>query len=90
MIARRVMISGRVQGVGYRAWVAREAARLMLNGWVRNRISGEVEAVFAGELQAVEAVIESCRRGPRLARVASVVVSETDEQPAGFEVRPTT
>jgi acylphosphatase len=66
---RRVMIRGRVQGVGYRAWVDHEARRLGLQGWVRNRRDGGVEAVFAGEEKIVTDMIASCRKGPYSARV---------------------
>lgn len=87
MIARHVLISGRVQGVGYRAWVAREAARRALSGWVRNLESGNVEAVFAGERQAVDGMIAACRKGPRLAQVVSVEAVETEHASSGFEIR---
>lgn len=87
MIARHVLISGRVQGVGYRAWVAREAARRALSGWVRNLESGNVEAVFAGERQAVDGMIAACREGPRLAQVESVEAVETEHASSGFEIR---
>jgi len=65
----RVIIRGLVQGVGYRAFVEHEAGRRNLHGWVRNRRDGSVEAVFAGPQDAVEAIIEDCRRGPSAARV---------------------
>ena len=71
-VARHVRITGRVQGVGYRAWVAREAARRGLVGVVRNRRDGSVEAVFAGEATDVEAMIAECRSGPQNAAVAEV------------------
>jgi acylphosphatase len=66
---RHVTISGRVQGVGYRAWVEDEAIARDLEGWVRNRRDGRVEAVFAGPAEAVTAMIAACRRGPSSARV---------------------
>jgi len=65
-------IRGRVQGVGYRAWVEDEATARGLEGWVRNRRDGSVEAVFAGPAEAVAAMIEACRRGPSSARVEAV------------------
>lgn len=68
----RVIIHGHVQGVGYRAFVEREAERRRLRGWVRNRRDGSVEAVFAGAQEAVEAMIEACRRGPAAARVSAL------------------
>lgn len=69
---RHVTIRGRVQGVGYRAWVEDEATARGLEGWVRNRRDGSVEAVFAGPADAVTAMVESCRRGPSSARVDAV------------------
>jgi len=72
----QVMIRGRVQGVGYRAWVEDEALRLGLEGWVRNRRDGTVEAVFSGEGAVVEQMIAACRRGPSAARVEAVDVKE--------------
>lgn len=70
---RRVMIRGRVQGVGYRAWVEHQARRLGLKGWVRNRRDGSVEAVFEGAEETVANMIASCRNGPPSARVDEVV-----------------
>ena len=63
---------GRVQGVGYRAFVEDEARRLGLRGWVRNRRDGSVEALFSGPRNDVDAVIEACRRGPFSARVSEL------------------
>jgi acylphosphatase len=64
-----VVIRGQVQGVGYRAFVEDEAALRGLEGWVRNRRDGSVEAVFAGPAEEVELMIEACRKGPWSARV---------------------
>src|ERR1700726_1178537 len=69
---RQVTITGRVQGVGYRAWVEHRAKNHDLEGWVRNRRDGSVEALFAGPAEIVSDMVESCRRGPSSARVASV------------------
>lgn len=77
-VARHVVIRGRVQGVGYRMWTEHLAERLGLEGWVRNRRDGSVEAVFAGAEQAVTAAIESCRSGPRGAQVDTIDVDEGD------------
>ena len=73
---RRVTIRGRVQGVGFRAWVEHEASRRALDGWARNRRDGSVEAVFAGPPATVAAMIEACRRGPPLARVDALDTHE--------------
>ena len=71
-VIRRVVIRGRVQGVGYRAWVEYQARRLGLRGWVRNRRDGSVEAVFEGAEAIVTDMVASCRRGPSSARVDDV------------------
>lgn len=71
-VIRHVVARGRVQGVGYRAFVQEEAFRHSLAGWVRNRRDGTVEAVFSGAEQAVSAVIAACRKGPLGARVEAV------------------
>jgi acylphosphatase len=75
-VSRHVVISGRVQGVGYRAFVEDEVVSLNLRGWVRNRRNGTVEAVFVGPADAVETVIGACRRGPWAARVDSIIERE--------------
>ena len=69
---RHVVIRGRVQGVGYRAWVADEASARHLEGWVRNVRDGSVEALFAGPADVVAAMIAVCGRGPSMARVDRV------------------
>jgi acylphosphatase len=71
-VIRRVLIQGVVQGVGYRAWVEREANARGLDGWVRNRRDGSVEALLAGPGTAVTEMIAACRQGPRMAKVAAV------------------
>ena len=87
---RQVAIRGRVQGVGYRAWVAHMAETHDLEGWVRNRRDGSVEAFFAGEAAVIEEMIAACRIGPPHARVASIASETTaEEPPVGFENRPT-
>lgn len=75
-IIRQLMISGRVQGVGYRAWLAHTAQARGLHGWVRNRRDGSVEAVLAGVAPTVTQMIEMCWRGPTSARVDNVLVEE--------------
>lgn len=90
MKALHLRIHGRVQGVGYRDWLVREARRHGVAGWVRNRQDGSVEALVAGEIGAVQAVVTACRRGPRLASVASIeeTLAEPPEEP-GFVRLPT-
>lgn len=85
-----VMISGLVQGVGYRAWTEREANARLLSGWVRNRRSGAVEAVFTGEAADVAGMLAACSAGPRMARVSAVDVDDLEQAEAGsFRVLPT-
>jgi acylphosphatase len=69
---RHVTITGRVQGVGYRAWVEHQARAHNLEGWVRNRRDGNVEALFAGSTDVVSEMVGLCRRGPVSARVDRV------------------
>ncbi|HRE17054.1 MAG TPA: acylphosphatase [Rhodocyclaceae bacterium] len=75
-VARHLIISGLVQGVGYRYATLCEARHLGLSGWVRNRRDGTVEAVVAGSGEAVAALIAWARQGPPAARVSDVRVSE--------------
>lgn len=92
MRARRVTVRGRVQGVGYRDWLVREARAHGLAGWVRNRRrDGSVEALLAGPEPAVAEVLSAMRLGPPLARVESVEEA-FDEPPGepGFRRLPTT
>ncbi len=74
--AVRVVISGRVQGVGFRAFIAREVARRQVVGWVRNRRNSTVEAVFIGEQDEVQDLVALCHDGPGPADVSEVSVTE--------------
>jgi acylphosphatase len=90
MRSLHVIVRGRVQGVGFRAWVEMEATARGLSGWVRNRRDGTVEAVIAGEAPAVDAMLGALREGPPAARVEALEVAEwADPVPPGFEMRPT-
>ncbi len=90
MAARRVIISGRVQGVGFRDWIAREAGRLGVSGWVRNRRDGALEALVDGDTGAVEELLRRCRRGPLLAEVTEIVEDLAEPWPEpGFHRLPT-
>lgn len=89
-----ILVEGRVQGVGFRAFVEREAVTLGLTGWVRNRRTGAVEAILAGPPQRVTSMVEACRNGPPASKVDDLyVIADTDSGRlghfAGFEVRPT-
>lgn len=82
MIRRRVFVSGRVQGVGFRASTVRAAAKHpALGGFVRNLADGRVEALFQGPRSEVEAMIAFCRKGPLLARVTGLEVLEEEPDP---------
>jgi len=83
--AKRLVIAGRVQGVGYRVWMVEKAHALGLSGWVRNRPDGTVEALIAGDIAAVEELSRLCRRGPRLVEVSSITGDLADPpEDAGF------
>jgi acylphosphatase len=81
----RVVISGRVQGVWFRGWASGVARGYGLDGWIRNRRDGTVEAVFAGPADAVDDMVRECRRGPPAARVVAVeIFGYADPVPPGF------
>ncbi|MBM3544986.1 MAG: acylphosphatase [Alphaproteobacteria bacterium] len=85
-----VRIEGRVQGVFFRAWTEEKARTLGLDGWVRNRRDGSVEAVFSGPPAQVEAMLRSCAQGPRDAGVTNVIITDQGgAPPSGFKVLPT-
>jgi acylphosphatase len=83
----KVVVHGRVQGVFFRATCARRAEALGVDGWVRNRSDGTVEAVFAGPGGPVGAMLDWCRQGPDLARVEDLELTEGVEDPGpGFRI----
>lgn len=90
-----VRIQGHVQGVGFRAFVQHEAERLDIKGWVRNRLNGDVEALFAGPTSAVDSLVALCWHGPDHARVTELSVYEpkpdelSREPLSGFRLLPT-
>jgi acylphosphatase len=86
----RLRITGRVQGVGYRAWAAGEARRLGLSGFARNRLDGSVEIVARGDPAALDALAAACARGPSAARVDVVERAPAlGLTPDGFSIKPT-
>ena len=86
----RLHIIGKVQGVGFRAWIEDAARARGLLGWVRNRSDGSVEAVLSGNAQAIAEMAEACETGPRLASVFHVDMTDHDGPvPARFTVLPT-
>jgi acylphosphatase len=87
-VRAHVLISGRVQGVCFRAYTVDEATAAGVTGWVRNTSDGRVEAAFEGEQPAVEAIIAWCRKGPPAARVNNVeVVWGAPKGEQGFGIR---
>lgn len=88
MIARHVHVTGRVQGVFFRAWTQEQAQRLGVNGWVRNCPDGSVEAHLEGSESAIQHITERMRKGPSDAQVDEVQVSDAElDGFTRFEVR---
>lgn len=88
--AIHLVIHGRVQGVGYRAWTSSVAREHGLNGWVRNRREGTVEALMHGEAEIVELVVEQCLKGPPAAKVTRIESEEWQgDVPEGFATQTT-
>ena len=87
----RLSITGRVQGVSYRAWTLRAAREKGLKGWVRNRLDGSVEALLSGPPDQVDALVAQCHKGPPAARVDGVAVFEAggESVPDDFTQAPT-
>jgi len=88
-VTKHLIITGRVQGVGFRFYMERKARALGVTGWVRNRRDGSVETVVQGTTGAVEAMIAWARRGPASAIVAEVRVTDASGDYAAFDTRPT-
>lgn len=88
--AVRVRIEGRVQGVWFRGWTVDTATALGLDGWVRNRRDGTVEALISGPADAVAQMVDHCHRGPGAARVTAVAVAPAvAPATSGFTQKPT-
>lgn len=81
-----MIMHGKVQGVWFRDSMRREAVRLGIGGWVRNRVDGAVEAVVQGEEQAVDAIVQWAHRGPRLAQVTRVEIVPVGGDYVGFTI----
>ena len=88
-MTKHLRLSGRVQGVFFRESMCREAAKLGVSGWVRNRRDGSLEAMLQGEAAQVEALVTWDRRGPAAARVENMAISEGNGEYSGFERLPT-
>lgn len=80
-VIRHIIVRGKVQGVGYRAWIEGEAVARNLAGWARNRKDATVEAVLSGPEDAVAALIAKCQHGPGMARVTAI-----NNEPAGEDM----
>jgi len=91
MIARRIVVRGRVQGVGFRQATLEAAASCAVAGWVRNRVDGTVEVFAQGDAREVARLVEWCRIGPRAARVTGIDIADgrVDVEIAGFRLLPT-
>ncbi len=90
IVARRIIVRGRVQGVFYRNWAVDTARRHALSGWVRNRGNGDVEILAMGRVEDLEDFASECRRGPFGAKVEDVSSEKAPREPVrGFERRPT-
>jgi acylphosphatase len=91
-VAKHLIITGLVQGVGYRASLMNQARALGLSGWVRNRLDGSVEAMVSGDTQSIQTIIDWARRGPPSAQVSNVAIVEADNSLVAnvtFEMRAT-
>jgi acylphosphatase len=87
-VTKHLIVSGRVQGVGFREYLRREAERLHVKGWVRNRHDGTVEAMLHGSPENVAEIVAWARRGPPSARVTAIQVNDASGEFESFEQRP--
>jgi len=89
MITKRLLITGRVQGVGFRNYIEYQARQLGATGWVRNRRDGAVEAMIQGSPETVQAMITRAHRGPPGSAVAEITVSDGHGSYIEFQILPT-
>lgn len=87
-VTKHLIVSGRVQGVGFREYLRREAERLNVRGWVRNRHDGTVEAMLHGWAEDVAKILSWARRGPPSARVTAIEVNDASGEFESFEQHP--
>ena len=85
---KHIVITGRVQGVGFRYWLYKTAVRNNINGWVKNKISGEVEALLIGNAVKIDNLIKLCKKGPPSSKVARIEVQNYQKEHFGksFEI----
>ncbi len=88
-VTKHLIITGRVQGVGFRYYVEYKARQFKINGWVRNRHDGSVEAMIQGAAEDIEAMIVRLHRGPPKAAVSDITVKDGEGSYADFQVLPT-
>jgi acylphosphatase len=88
VVQAHIFVEGRVQGVFYRAWIAKSAKKLGIKGWVKNRDDGLVEAIFIGPKPKIEIMLKECRKGPRLAKIKRINVywEEVPDRHFSFEI----
>ena len=85
---KHVVIAGKVQGVGFRYWLYKTATKKNINGWVKNKISGEVEALFIGDSEKINDLVKLCEQGPPASKVIKVQVQNHQREYLGksFEI----
>ena len=77
---KHIVINGKVQGVGFRYWLSETAKQKNIYGWVRNKVSGEVEALFIGDETKISDLIELCKKGPSSSKVTKIIVQNYQEE----------
>ena len=77
---KHIIISGKVQGVGFRYWLSKKANQKNIYGWVRNKVSGEVEALFIGDNAKISDLIKLCKKGPTSSKVTKIIVQNYQEE----------
>ena len=77
---KHIIISGKVQGVGFRYWLHKKANQKNIYGWVKNKVSGEVEALFIGDETKINDLIELCKKGPSSSKVTKIIVQNYQEE----------
>jgi len=77
---KHIVINGKVQGVGFRYWLSKEANQRNIYGWVRNKVSGEVEALFVGDNTKINDLIKLCKKGPPSSKVTKITVQNYQEE----------
>ena len=77
---KHIIISGKVQGVGFRYWLRKKANQKNIYGWVKNKVSGEVEALFIGDETKINDLIELCKKGPSSSKVTKIIVQNYQKE----------